>query len=58
MSDEQKAAERMAHLTGICPKCGDAGWWLDDSGCEGGGCFHYCDCAAGAKVKEEDGEGG
>jgi hypothetical protein len=46
--EEEKAAARMAHLTGICPKCGDAGWWLDDSG------FHYCTCAAGAKAQEED----
>ena len=55
--DEAKAAERMAHLTGICPKCGDAGWWIGDAGCGGGSWFHYCDCPAGLRAQEED-EGG
>jgi hypothetical protein len=49
--DEARANARMAHLTGICPKCGDAGSYLDDTG------WHYCDCAAGIKAHFED-EGG
>jgi len=46
--DEARANARLAHLTGICPKCGDAGTWLDDTG------WHYCDCPAGIKAQEED----
>jgi hypothetical protein len=38
----------MAQLVGICPKCGDAGWWIDDGG------YHYCACPAGARAQEED----
>jgi hypothetical protein len=50
--EEAKANERLAQLTGICPKCGDAGWWIDNSG------LHYCDCAAGIRVREEEDGGG
>jgi hypothetical protein len=46
--EEQKAAERMAQLTGICPRCGDGGFWIDNSG------FHWCQCLAGIKAQEED----
>jgi hypothetical protein len=50
LPDEEAAANaRLAHLTGICPKCGDEGWWIDNSG------FHYCACAAGAREQEEAG---
>jgi hypothetical protein len=49
--EETAAARRMAHLTAICQRCGDAGWWINDTG------IHYCDCAAGIKAQEED-EGG
>jgi hypothetical protein len=56
--EEEKANRRLAELTGICPKCADEGWWIDDDLSDGGTGFHYCTCAAGAKVKEEDGEGG
>jgi hypothetical protein len=53
--DEAKANERLAQLTGICPKCGDEGWWIDDRARESW--FHYCTCPAGIKAQEED-EGG
>jgi predicted phage-related endonuclease len=46
--DEARANARLAHLTGICPKCGDAGWWIDNSG------RHWCDCPTGIRVQEED----
>ena len=32
----------------VCPKCGDAGTWLDDDG------WHYCDCKIGLAAEEED----
>ena len=58
LPDEEAAANaRMAHLTGICPKCGDGGWWMDDVVGDDGTGFHYCHCAAGMKAQEED-EGG
>ena len=56
--EEEKANRRLAELTGICPRCGDAGWWVDDLGCDDGMCFHYCTCPIGIKAREEDGEGG
>ena len=64
--EEARANERMAQLTGICPKCGDEGWWIDDDTSGDGTLpeylrkagFHYCSCAAGIKAQEEDGEGG
>ena len=42
--DEERAAKRMAVLTGICPQCGDGGFWIDDTG------RHVCDCEAGRKL--------
>ena len=59
LSDEEaKANRRLAELTGICPRCGDAGWWIDDDAWQRDEkYFHYCDCPAGIKAKEEDGEG-
>jgi hypothetical protein len=46
--DEQRAAERMARLTGICPACGDGGFFIDRTG------FHYCTCKRGRVAEEED----
>ena len=47
------ANERLAHLTGICPKCGDEGWWIDDDGGPYPGTFHYCDCREGVRRQAE-----
>ena len=55
--EEAKAHQRLAELTGICPRCGDEGWWIDDTGPDHF-TFNYCTCPAGIKAKEEDGEGG
>lgn len=41
--NENNAAERI-----VCPMCWDRGFYLDDSG------FHYCGCAVGISVEEED----
>lgn len=46
-SDEQTGVRPVA-----CRKCRDEGWWLDENKW-----FHYCDCKAGIRVREED-EGG
>ena len=48
MDEEEKAAQRMAALVGICPRCGDGGFWIDKAG------LHWCQCPAGAKQQEED----
>ena len=48
--DDAGAAKRMAHLVGICPACGDGGFWIDNSG------FHYCRCPAGVKLEKKDRE--
>jgi hypothetical protein len=46
--EETAAARRMAHLTAICQRCGDAGWWIDDKG------LRFCECKAGVAAQEED----
>jgi hypothetical protein len=44
-----RAQARLVYLLGICPNCGDAGWWIDDF-------VHYCECPAGhaARVSNAD----
>ena len=46
--EEERAARRMAALVGICPLCGDGGFYIDGRG------FHYCVCAAGRRTEEEE----